>query len=177
MAFLRMRKLYNSLVPVNAVDQNVLQLAAEMNEELYVEIKELSKSDLRKAAQNSLYWGWITCLEKTDINEHAGRTKDEWHFQFKKDFLLRIYERDDLGYAATVQTLRELYKKGGKTESLVLLDWIVKMQVSTRNAKIKQFTEYLNEIERFCHSIGVILMTDSITYSEAMGIKSNKNKV
>lgn len=164
---LKMRKLWNSLVPVGPRDQDLMELIAA-NEEVFVEIKVLSKRDIRRGAQNSLYWMWLTDLEKTTINEHAGRTKDEWHFQFKKDFLIRIYERDDPMTAATLESLRTLYKNNGKEEATNVATFLIKKAISTTDAKIKQFSEYLNEIERFSHMNGISLRTDNDTYMQAL---------
>lgn len=169
MTTLFIRKLYNSFCPV---DEATVKLMDEIpiNKEFLVEIKELTKKDLRSTCQNRLYWEWTSAASSTDINEHAGSTKEEWHFYFKKKFLVPIFERDDLGYAAMLVALRKVYKQGMKGECDVLLNHIVQ-ETSTTDCSILQFSEYLNEIELFLHSLGITLKTDPKIYATAMGKK------
>jgi hypothetical protein len=144
--------------------------AIPANEELFITYEQLSKSDIRSIYQHKLYWSWNTDCSKTGINEHAGKTSEEWHCKFKGDYLTRIYERDDLGYATMMNTLRKLYKDGYKDDAQYLRNEIIKM-TSTTTANVKQFTEYLNEIERFAHGVGIILRTDPKVYQLAYGLK------
>lgn len=166
---LYMVKLYDSL---KALDKASLEVMEQIpaNKKVLVEIKELSKKDLRSTFQNRLYWRWLTDASETQINEQAGKTKDEWHIELKRKFLMPIFERDDAGYAAMLVTMRKLYKSGFKGESEELIKFIVD-KTSTTDASIKQFTEYLNDIERHLHSLGISLRTDPEIYRTAMGIK------
>ncbi|MGZ5053354.1 MAG: recombination protein NinB [Methylobacter sp.] len=50
--------------------------------------------DDRSAAQNRLYWAWLTDCQNTGINEQARKTKDEWHLFFKEKSLLNIFLKD-----------------------------------------------------------------------------------
>lgn len=124
----------------------------------------------RSLAQNALYWGWMDDFVKTDINNLAGHDKDHWHFEFKSQFLSRIYERDRLDYAQTTRMIRKVYREGLCEDALELRRLVVRL-TSTKDATVKQFSEYLTEIERFAASQGVRLRTDSRLYSRAMGAK------
>ena len=48
------------------------------------------KQDDRSTAQNRLYWLWLSQWSK-----RQGTDKDSEHLFFKKQFLARIYHRDD----------------------------------------------------------------------------------
>lgn len=133
---------------------------------MLVVVKEYKPS--RSAAQNRLYWAWLTDCEKTDINEHAGSTQDDWHDRFKRLSLSKIFERDDEGYATTMAHLRDVYRHGFHTESKNMVDFVIR-ETSTTKATVEQFTEYLNFIERYCHERGIQLRTDARLYAEAMG--------
>lgn len=169
MAYLHFRKLYKSLVPVTNEAFLALETVPDQNE-VFVQIKNLTKTEYRKACQNQLYWAWISDCSKTDNNEFAGNSIDEWHYQFKKDYLVRIYERDDKGYAIMMESLRDIYRSGMKSEVEVMRRHIIK-ETSTSKATVKQFCEYLNEIEKFCHNKGILLRTDSDDYKITFGIK------
>jgi hypothetical protein len=164
---LLIRKLYDRFAPVDKQTVDFME-SIPANDEIYVEYKELTKSDLRRVAQNRLYWAWITDMSNTLINEHAGNDKSWWHFEMKKRYLVPIYERDNESYAITIETIRKVYRQGMKQESQELFKFIVK-ETSTTDAKIKQFTEYLTEIQRFCDYAGIRLRTDDRFYDEAFG--------
>ena len=172
MALIRMRKLYNILVPISDVDAKSLE-SIPANEELFIDVKDMSKSETRKACQNRLYWSWLHDMEKTSINEHAGNTDKDWHIRLKKDYLLPIFERDSQEWAETLESLRDVHRAGLKDECRRLIDHIVKQDLSTTDATIKQFCEYLTCVERFAHMNGILLRTDSALYSAAFGEKKS----
>lgn len=132
---------------------------------LEVVIKEQQQD--RSLAQNGLLWTW-----QTIIADEWGWTKDEVHEHFKKRFLVRIYERDNNDYAAMIQAVRKVYTNGMKTEAKVMEKEIVRL-TSTTTADVKQFTEYLNDIEKEMASKGVSLPHPADRYYQAMGIKPN----
>ncbi|RJN88384.1 hypothetical protein D3X64_09805, partial [Acinetobacter baumannii] len=58
----------------------------------------------RSKAQNRLYWMWLNQWAKKQ-----GTDKDYEHLFFKKNFLSKIYDRDDVGqYKKTFKAVREL---------------------------------------------------------------------
>lgn len=105
----------------------------------------------RSLLQNSLYWMWVTV-----IGNEIGMTKEEVHEDLKRRMLVPIYERDDLLYCEMIQSLRKLYTQGFKEDAQKLHAHIVRL-TSTTNATVKQFAEYLTEIERDMAGKGIYL--------------------
>jgi hypothetical protein len=159
-----------TLAPVDVVGAKFLDSIAA-NEEVMVLVKKFTRDDLRSAAQNRLMWMWYTDMEKTTVNEWSGRSKEDWHFEMKRRFLVPIFERDDDAYALMLVALRNVYKSGMKQEAEALHKHIVS-ETSTTDADVKQFTEYLNEIHRFCGMNGIWLRTDQRLFDEAMGVNA-----
>lgn len=123
----------------------------------------------RSFVHNSLMWLWITF-----IAEEWGWTKNDVHKHFKKEHLVKIYERDEEGYAAMLQSIRAVYTSGMKQEAKAMEKEIIRM-TSTTTATVKQFTEYLNDIEKDMISKGISLPHPN-DYWRAMGIKPNKQE-
>ena len=128
----------------------------------YIEINEYSKN--RTVAQNKLYWKWLTA-----ISEHTGHTKDEMHEIYKERFLVKIFERDNTEYAEMIQTLRKLYKEHPE-DSIMLFKHVTRL-TSTTQANVKQFTEYLRDIEQDCFSNQIPLPMPDDEYKLAMGVR------
>ncbi|MGZ4968016.1 MAG: recombination protein NinB [Methylobacter sp.] len=134
-----------------------------------VTITEYKKN--RSAAQNSLYWAWLTDCENTTCNDHAGKTKDEWHLEFKEKSLLNIFLKDEAKiYARLLGALYQIKVDFGQEAYDLQYEFIID-KLSTTEANVAQFAEYLTDIERFCHSVGIQLRTDSDMYRQAMGKK------
>lgn len=120
----------------------------------------------RSLAQNTLLWRW-----QTFIANEWGWTKDDVHEHFKKNFLARIYERDEPGYAAMIQAVRKVYHQGFKEDAKAMHKQIVRM-TSTTSATVRQFTEYLKDIERDMIGKGISLPhKEDSEYDRAMGTK------
>ena len=119
----------------------------------------------RSAAQNSTYWQFLTDLQGTQILEWAGHEKAWWHTFMKAEFLVDIYTRDDPGYAEMMLTVRDLKDVDGHQ---AIVDGIIAL-TSTAQASVAQFSEYLACIERWAHSRGISLRTDSGIYLAACG--------
>ena len=125
--------------------------AAGEGKPLIVHIQEDTKD--RSKAQNKLYWKWLTQFAK-----HQGTDKDSEHLFFKKNFLARIYDRDDVGqYRATFQAVRTLKDEKHPAYEQVASGLIE--LISTTDASVQQFTEYLNDIHAFCNKQGCWLET------------------
>lgn len=121
----------------------------------------------RSLSQNSLMWVWITI-----IADEWGWTKEEVHEDLKRRLLVRIYERDEPGYGAMIQSVRKVYRSGLKDDATAMHQQIVRM-TSTTGATVKQFTEYLNDIEKDMAGKGFSLPHPDDKYHSAMGIKQN----
>lgn len=113
----------------------------------------------RSKAQNRLYWKFLTQWAK-----HQGTDKDSEHLFFKKKFLARIYDRDDVGqYKATFAAVRKLKEEQHSMYQQVA-DGLNEL-ISTTDASTAQFTEYLNDIHAFCNKQGCYLETpDDLKY-------------
>ena len=140
-------------------------LGAQPKEPLIEAIVREHKKD-RSVSQNSLMWLWITV-----ISDELGWTKEEVHEDLKRRLLVPIYERDDTGFAAMIQAVRKVHTEGFKADAKAMSAQIIRM-TSTTGATVKQFTEYLKEIERDMMSKGISLPHPSDRYYSAMGIKT-----
>jgi len=115
-----------------------------------VVIREAKKD--RSASQLGLYWLWVTC-----IADHTGETKDDVHRRMKKRHLIPIYMDDpDSGMTETVLAVRDVHSQGMKSVAKVLENKIIDL-VSTKDASVKQFTAYLEQIEREHIGLGIQL--------------------
>ena len=117
------------------------------------------KQDDRSKAQNRLYWRWITQWAK-----HQGNDKDSEHLYFKKHFLSRIYDRDEVNqYKKTFAAVKFLKDEKHPMYQQVA-DGLIEL-ISTTDASVDQFTEYLNDIHAFCLKHGCYLNTpDDLKY-------------
>jgi hypothetical protein len=104
--------------------------------------------------QRGVYWKWLTVMGKD-----LGSTKDELHFEFKRDKLVKIYERDDLEYAAMIRTIRSLDKD---TRNQM---WrkVVKL-TSIRDASVEQMTEYMNDIKSVANDLRIALPEPNVDW-------------
>lgn len=121
------------------------------NKPLVVEIKPEAKD--RSKAQNRLYWKFLTQWAK-----HQGTDKDAEHLFFKKKFLAVIFYRDDVGqYRNTFDAVKVLKKQNHPMYQQVA-DGLNEL-ITTTDASVEQFTEYLNDIHAFCLKQGCYLET------------------
>lgn len=121
----------------------------------------------RTLAQNSLYWEWNTL-----ISNEWGWTKNDVHKHFIERHLVKIYERDEEGYAAMLEAVRKVHRSGAKKEAKIMADYVLD-NTSTTSANVKQFTEYLSDIEKDMISKGISLPHPE-DYGSALGIKQSK---
>ena len=130
---------------------------------------KIAPEEIRRAAQNSLYWRTLTDIQETKVNAISGNLKEWWHDKFKRDFLINIYIRDDssnidgkinlTGYALMFSQLEIVLQQCGKATYDNLVNSIIK-ETSTTRATVKQFSEYLTCIFRYCRENGVFLTID-----------------
>lgn len=111
------------------------------------------KQEDRSKAQNRLYWLWLSQWSK-----RQGIDKDTEHLFFKKQFLARIYHRDEVGqYKQTFAAVRVL-RDQKHPQYQAVADGLNEL-ISTTDATVDQFTEYLNDIHAFCNKQGCWLNT------------------
>ena len=113
---------------------------------------------IRRACQNRLMWKWLHAMEKTEVEEHKGTIAEDWLTFFKEKCLAKIYERDDHSYATMIESLRELYKHDQRL-AMDLRNGVIAL-TSTTTASVKQFSELLVYIDRFCAAKGIHLPAD-----------------
>lgn len=161
------------VIPINSVNrrENLANYIRRIDIEAKLQVVIGPQILERSAAQNSLYWAWLTDCEKTENNEHAGSTKYEWHRRFKEMALLNIFTRDNVD--GTAQTMAVLYnsKKAMGIDDYTTLREFVIHKISTTDCDIAQFTEYLTDIQRYCDHHQIYLRTDNENFSKAMGKK------
>lgn len=127
-----------------------LNLAQECT--LQVEIKPHKRN--RSLAQNRIYWRFTTT-----IGEALGYRKDEQHRIFKGLYLLPILARDDEQVARVERAI------GGDPEGTdAMIDLL-----TTTDLSVKQFAEYLADVEHFADEAGIRLDKEDDDYLEAMG--------
>lgn len=117
------------------------------------------KQEDRSKAQNRLYWLWLSQWSK-----RQGTDKDTEHLYFKKHMLARIYDRDEVGqYKKTFAAVRVLKDQKHPMYQQVA-DGLNEL-ITTTDASVDQFTEYLNDIHAFCNKHGCWLSTpDDLMY-------------
>lgn len=117
------------------------------------------KQDDRSTAQNRLYWLWLSQWSK-----RQGTDKDSEHLFFKKQFLARIYHRDDVGQYRNTFAAVKVLKDQKHPMYQQVADGLNEL-ISTTDASVDQFTEYLNDIHAFCNKHGCWLSTpDDLMY-------------
>lgn len=117
----------------------------------------------RSASQNSLLWLWYTVI----ANE-LGETKESVHYSCKRKFLVPIFTRDDPdGFGMMVLAVRNVHNAGMKSDAKVMADQIVKL-TSTTDCTLEQFTEMLNDIEKYYITLGIVLPHPDYRYHDAM---------
>lgn len=117
------------------------------------------KQEDRSKAQNRLYWLWLSQWSK-----RQGTDKDTEHLFFKKQFLVRIYHRDDVGQYRKTFTAVKALKDQKHPMYQQVADGLNEL-ISTTDASVDQFTEYLNDIHAFCLKHGKHLSTpDDLMY-------------
>lgn len=97
----------------------------------------------RSQEQNKLYWKWLGLIEL-----ETGQDSESLHMEMKRRFLVPILRRDDAGFNEMVESVIELRKSGHHESADRMRSLILQMQTTT-SLKVKQMTEYLNEIERW----------------------------
>jgi hypothetical protein len=101
------------------------KVSALFKEGKFADVKE--GKERRSIPQNDLYWFWLTFLEN---ESETGYTKDEFHEFFKYEYLGEYYETLLIN---------------GNT-------WGYYKFPSTTDLNTKQFSEYMDKVERFANT-------------------------
>jgi hypothetical protein len=106
-------------------------------------------ADLRSIEQNSLYWKHMNEIEKA--------TGQNLHLKLKRKFLHPIYMRGDteknIQYQLNFQALCTIKEAGVNVDFEMLHDKIL----STTDATVKQFAEYIDAYWPYINSKGIYL--------------------
>lgn len=140
------KALYFRLVSDEVRDNCVKALfMAQQSSEEVLEVVIQPESRKRSLAQNRLYWSWVN-----QWANHTGDSEARAHHIFKYKFLVTIFYRDDEQYAAMCDSVKVL--KGIDRGHYDKIAAHVIRQTSTTDASVKQMTEYLDRVERYCYA-------------------------
>lgn len=152
--------------------------ALKFDKQWQVIIRPFKPGEAITDAQRRLYFMVLADLQNTDVNELAGRTKDEWHYQLKRRFLMPIYEREFKDFAEMLETVRECTPEQEKR----LMRGIAKELTITRKCEddpisgekaegkmIRVMREYIDCVMTYARNHGVQLRIDAWVFAEAMG--------
>lgn len=103
------------------------------------------------AKQRAYYWTILTTL-----CDEMGILKNEAHELYKERFLVKIFERDDPGYAEMISAIRKVHTQGFKQDAKAMYKQIVRL-TSITSATVKQMREYITDIFRDGTSQGIAL--------------------
>lgn len=136
----------------------------DMSKPHVVTIKEYSPT--RSEAQNKIYWLWLRT-----IGDQVGLTKDELHMKFKARYVLPVLLADGEEETTEINdAVRVIWQAGLKEQAIIAKRNMIRKTVSTTKLNVKQFTEYLREIEGYARD-GQIALPYPDDYKMAMGIK------
>ena len=160
----------------------IISAFTDFKSPLEVSIKKFSEYEGITDAQRRLYWQCMTDLKNTDINELAGKDKDDWHAEMKEKFLINIYSQNDSDFAKMVAALKNLRRFPDAHEEYTYLRQFVLDETSIMrkfeddeltgekgNAKaIRVMREYLTKVMDWARFQGVRLKIDSKLLELAM---------
>lgn len=119
----------------------------------------------RSIAQNRLMWKW-----NTEYAEFNGWHTEEAHTHFKERISVVIFCRDDAGYAAMVEAVKDVRRAGLNAQADALKKKILDL-TSTTDYKVSQMSEHLTQMELIAKDRGCIFTHPDDIYLDAMGVK------
>jgi len=105
----------------------------------------------RSREQNALYWKWLTVIEV-----ETGQDKESLHEHYKGKFLARILVRDDPKYAEMSDRVKKV-RDDGMHEIADQMRAQIMFLTSTSVLNTKQFSEYMDSIEKDVADSGILL--------------------
>lgn len=143
-----------NLINLEILDRVLMLCRRAVEDEKDHEIIIRERKADRSMAQNSLYWKWMGVA-----GDDFGYTPDELHDEMRIMFLAKIFEAKPDRHPALMKTLF-LLRKLFKTEKQLSMDLhrqYILGAVSTTDASVKEFTEYLNQIDKHAAENSVLL--------------------
>lgn len=128
--------------------------ARQVSEDKPVEIVVGPYKRNRSAEQNALYRVWLS-----EIAEATGHTTEELHEDFKRRYVAFILQRDDPKFAQIVEDVKDLRRAGRNDEADKWRGHLLGL-LSTTSLNVGQFTELLENVERFAADMGIILTAE-----------------
>jgi len=129
-----------------------LVIAVDSGKKHEVIIRESSGN--RSLAQNALYWKWMGIA-----GQDMGWEPDELHDEMRVLFLSKIFEENPERHPALIETLGNLriVARSDRALGVTLHRQYILGAVSTTDASVKEFTAYLNRIDKHCAENGIVL--------------------
>ena len=126
-------------------------------------VRITTKQDDRSVAQNRLYFMWLDQIAKK-----TGNSKNDLHYTYKKKFLAAIYvtNRQEtaekhkalLSFKNVKQHFGGLERQKLDADYELLVDTFIRDHIKSREATVKEFTQYLDKINIHAHrNLGVML--------------------
>jgi len=94
------------------------------------------------------------------ISRDTGQSTESLHLLFKERFLIGILSQSDERLAQRVQAVKQL-RRDGAHESADFAKAIILDYISTTSMKVKQFTEFLEHVQKFGAELGIVLESDN----------------
>ncbi|MBT8449087.1 MAG: recombination protein NinB [Gammaproteobacteria bacterium] len=140
-----------SQLDVNRAIECVQNATVSADKPLEVVIRPYKRK--RSLEQNKLYWKWLGI-----IAEETGNDSDSLHFKLKAEFLVSIVRASNPGrYYEHKHRIAKMYERSGEHASSAAVNVHLADVLSTGDLKVKQFTDYLDRIERFAAGLGIKL--------------------
>lgn len=129
----------------------VIQTIADLpeGEEFFVSISKQEKK--RSIEQNKLYWKWVG-----EIADSLYDDRSRMHSYLKEHILLPIMRRDFPDVEQMVKSVKAL-RKGGHPQADLWKNTVLEWMVSTTRLSVKQFTEYLEDVEKWASGMQIVL--------------------
>jgi len=105
----------------------------------------------RTREQNNLYWKWLSVIEAD-----TGQDAEELHEYYKGKFLARILVRDNEKYAEMSERVKKV-RADGYHEIADQMRAHIMFMTSTSALTTKQFSEYMDMIDRDAAEVGITL--------------------
>jgi len=143
---------------IKALATDILSLEPNEDNPIIATLQEFKNG--RSVGQNALLFGVIY----TQYMKHSGYTIEQIHKRYKRKFAVPIFVRDDPGYASMFMAVKSL-----EGENKVILSREIIRLTSTRNFKVKQMSEYIDNVVKDLAENGFAVVLTSDEQSLFMG--------
>lgn len=157
-------RILNDNIKINALDA-VAEIP--LNENIVVRIyhEKLTRSQ----RQSRLRWVWLAQLAKELVGRGYGYDKDKWNDYFKGKYLMPILIEQDDSYTEYFNKYKKLWQCVPPDQKHDVL-MIIGASLRTEDLKTDGMAKFLNKIDEYAISKGVLLQTPS-EYRDLASIK------